>query len=107
MSLRATLLATVTVLGFASAASGETLPDAIALAYDSNPGIQAQRAALRAVNENEVQALAGYGPTVQAQITESANRLVRPAPQQSSSTTSTSFDFSQPLYTGGRVNAAV
>src|SRR5665213_1020903 len=45
----------------------ETLGDAIALAYQSNPTLQAQRATQRALDETYVQARAGYEPTLGAQ----------------------------------------
>ena len=41
-------------LGLAAPASAETLAEAIALAYDSNPTLQAQRATQRALDENWV-----------------------------------------------------
>ena len=50
----------------AGPASAETLAEAIALAYDSNPTLQAQRATQRALDENYVQARAGYRPTLSA-----------------------------------------
>src|SRR5258706_10644915 len=50
----------------AAAARAETLPEAIALAYDTNPTLQAQRASQRALDETYVQARTGYRPTVSA-----------------------------------------
>jgi outer membrane protein len=44
----------------------ETLADAIALAYETNPTLQAQRAQLRALDETYVQALSGFRPQVSA-----------------------------------------
>ncbi len=48
----------------AGAAHAETLADAIALAYQSNPQLQAERASLRALDETYVQARSAYGPQV-------------------------------------------
>jgi outer membrane protein len=45
-------------------ASAETLSDAIALAYETNPTLQSQRAQLRVTDEEWVQAEAGLRPTV-------------------------------------------
>ena len=45
--------------------SAETLRDALALAYDANPTIRAERARLRAVRESKSQAWAGALPQVQ------------------------------------------
>jgi len=60
--LAAALLASVTVLPAPSAA--ETLFDAMAMAYATNPALEAQRAALRATDENVPQALSGHRPTI-------------------------------------------
>ena len=47
-----------------SICSAESLWDAIALAYQTNPTLRAQRAEMRATNEDYVQARAAYGPQV-------------------------------------------
>jgi outer membrane protein len=51
---------------------GGTMPGALALAYQSNPQLNAQRAAARATDENVPTALAGYRPRVSgtASVTE-------------------------------------
>src|SRR5215212_8477283 len=46
------------------AVAEETLADAIALAYDTNPTLQAQRATQRALDETYVQARSGWRPTL-------------------------------------------
>ena len=65
-SLRGRLLAAIFCVGaagaYAAPAGAETLADAIALAYDTNPNLQAQRAAQRALDEGYVQARAGFRP---------------------------------------------
>ncbi|MBS0333795.1 MAG: TolC family protein, partial [Proteobacteria bacterium] len=53
--------------GLAAPAAAETLADALALAYQSNPTLLAQRASQRALDENYVQARAGYRPTLSFQ----------------------------------------
>jgi outer membrane protein len=45
-------------------ARGETLESALAQAYQSNPTLNAQRATMRATDENVPQALSGYRPRV-------------------------------------------
>lgn len=50
----------------AGSASAETLADAIALAYQSNPTLLSQRALQRALDETYVQARSGWGPTITA-----------------------------------------
>ncbi|MGI8840016.1 MAG: TolC family outer membrane protein [Caulobacteraceae bacterium] len=100
----------------APAARGETLGDAIALAYQSNPTLQAQRASQRALDETYVQAEAGYRPSanLQATLGYTSNDLsqfqnVVPS-QQFPGQTETSgavVTLTQPIYTGGRVSSQV
>src|SRR4051812_12763883 len=45
----------------------ETLADAMALAYDSNPNLRAARAQLRATDESVAIAVSGWRPTISAQ----------------------------------------
>jgi outer membrane protein len=52
----------------ASAASGESLPEALAKAYQTNPQLNAERARQRATDENVPQALAGYRPQIIASL---------------------------------------
>jgi outer membrane protein len=60
-------VAVLIVMGLAPASGrAETLADAIALAYQSNPTLQAQRAQQRELDETYVQARAGWRPTASA-----------------------------------------
>lgn len=52
---------------FASPSSAESLTEALAAAYQSNPDLQGERAQLRATDEQVAQAVAGWRPTLQAQ----------------------------------------
>src|SRR5256884_3436867 len=52
----------------APAAMGETVPEALAKAYQSNPQLNAERARQRATDENVPQALAGYRPQIIASL---------------------------------------
>ncbi|MBU6462363.1 MAG: TolC family outer membrane protein [Bradyrhizobium sp.] len=63
-------LGAATCLGFTSltAASGESLPEALAKAYQTNPQLNAERARQRATDENVPQALAGYRPQIIASL---------------------------------------
>ena len=55
--------------GFAAtAASAESLPEALAKAYQTNPQLNAERARQRATDENVPQALAGYRPQIIASL---------------------------------------
>ncbi|HEY3696933.1 TolC family outer membrane protein [Phenylobacterium sp.] len=107
-------------------AAAETLADAIALAYESNPTLQAQRATQRALDENYVQARAGWRPTLSAGVQDTYTQTRVPGAQgfvdtngdgvvDTLASTSYSeryvgnafFSLNQPIYTGGRVAAAV
>ena len=87
----------------------ETLADAVALAYASNPTLQAQRATLRALDETWVQARTGYRPTVSGSVTASYGETRVPALVGNVEANSgrAVLSLSQPIYTGGRVGAAV
>jgi outer membrane protein len=96
---------------------GETLYDAIQLAYQTNPDLRSQRAELRAVGEGYIQARSGLGPqvNVNGQGGYSVAR-VQSGPSllsQSSTTTyrgstgSAAVSFVQPLFTFGAVSSQV
>jgi outer membrane protein len=62
-------LAAVTCAVFAvPAAYAESLPEALAKAYQTNPQLNAERARQRATDENVPQALAGYRPQIVASL---------------------------------------
>src|SRR6476660_5218633 len=62
-------LAVVTWVAFAvSSARAESLPEAMAKAYQTNPQLNAERARQRATDENVPQALAGYRPQIIASL---------------------------------------
>lgn len=111
---RSRWLAAVSLAGLslsASGASAETMAEAIAMAYASNPTLQAQRAQLRALDENWYQARAGYRPTLSAsgRATWSETTIpgTNPLVDVESNSGSAVLSLSQPIYTGGRVAAAV
>ena len=134
--LRGQLLAAIFTAGISGAvaapACAETLADAIALAYDSNPTLLAQRANQRVLDETYVQARVGWRPTlsITGQSLYTQNRVPRilrngtaidtnndgvpdatiPAAGDGVTERNTAnggFNFSQPIWTGGRVAAAV
>ena len=94
-----------------AAARSETLTDALALAYETNPTLLSQRAQLEATNENYVQAEAGFRPTVSAQATAAYSKA--PFPQVPTGGPieynygNGVLSVNQPLYTGGKVTAQV
>src|SRR6476646_4757586 len=60
----------IALCGVAAApASAQTLDAALVQAYLNNPSLNAQRAAVRATDENVSQALAGYRPRISANVT--------------------------------------
>ncbi len=65
-SLAAMFAAMAAHLLTGSTASAQTLDEALAAAYENNPTLNAQRARLRATNEQVPQALSGYRPTLRA-----------------------------------------
>jgi outer membrane protein len=54
--------------GLTMPAAAESLPDALAKAYQTNPALNADRARQRATDENVPQALAGYRPQIIASL---------------------------------------
>lgn len=110
--LAVTLLGT-TAIG--SPALAETLEEAMAAAYNNNPTLLARRSALRATDESVAQAISGWRPTVQFNG-EVGKSFIASSVESSSGTResdqtvtprSAAVSVSQPLYTGGRVSAAV
>jgi outer membrane protein len=105
------------VLGAAAApAWSETLADAVALAYETNPTLQAQRATQRALDETYVQARSGWRPTLnlqavatydQTRTPKAASSFFVPPGIRESNTGSVALNFTQPIWTGGRTAAAV
>lgn len=107
------------VLAAGGAAKAETLADAIAAAYHTNPILQGARATQRAVDETYVQAQAGYRPTVTVRADVATDRnnylsSVTLAPGENpaiikgdTQTSGATLTITQPIYTGGRVAGAV
>ena len=104
---RTASLTAISCLAFGSAvAHADTLADAVALAYQTNPTLQGARAQLRALDEGYVQAKSGYRP----QLSASAEADYQAGPttfQAPIHPASASLSLVQPLYTGGFVTAQV
>src|SRR5579884_4057634 len=91
-------------------AAAESLTEALAFAYYNNPQLLAQRALLRATDEQVPQALANWRPTVTftGQASRFRTGFAEPkTPTTFSSFTSRTVDLSvtQPVYRGGRTEA--
>ncbi len=94
-------------IAMVSVSQAETLYDAMAKAYNSNPDIRDARAALRVVDEEVPQALSGWRPNV-AISTEAGKEHVDSDVGGSQDLTplSASLEVTQPLYRGGRTVAS-
>lgn len=126
MLKRSRALASVAIVavltGMGAPAWADTLQEAIALAYRTNPTLLAQRANQRALDESIVQARAGLRPTIDIGFSADYTRNEFPetttladtngdgigdTPVTTSSSDSeslgTSLGLSQTLYTGGRI----
>jgi outer membrane protein len=92
-----------------AAAEPETMADAVALAYETNPTLQAERATQRATDEEYPQAKAGLRPTagVALSVTHDQNQAARLLGGGTTNTSNAALTVTQPLYTGGRVSTAV
>lgn len=91
-----------------SAAKAETftLAEALSLAYESNPQLEAQRAALRASDEEVAKALAGWRPSVTAEGSygyERGEYFVIPGPQSGTTPREGTVTVSQPLFRGDTI----
>ena len=106
--------ATVLVAGLGAAGvqpvGAQTLAEALADAYATNPTLAAARAELRAVNEGVPQALANWRPSVS--VTASAGKARTDSETRTTSNQETLTPLTatasvvQPLYRGGRTLAA-
>ena len=104
-------------LALSGAASAETLQEAMSAAYANNPSLNAARAGTRAVDENVPQALSGYRPTINGQIstglTATDTRFrIKGISNWASTYTDTGaiqgqIQIVQPLYMGGRIDNGV
>lgn len=113
-------LLAITALGLAlgwTPVEAETLPEAIAFAYQSNPTLQSARAQLRATDETYIQARSAYGPTIQLQGVANYNndRLRRsfsgdtalPSNNSRTNLGQAEVVVEQPLYSGGRTTLEI
>jgi outer membrane protein len=101
----------------ATSANAQTLTDALAEAYNTNPQLLAQRALLRATDEQVPQALSFWRPTVnfagqmggtRSSFVTPSNGLPTPGGLSTYSTffsNSLNLQVSQPVYRGGRTVA--
>jgi outer membrane protein len=98
---------------FDGTASGQTLPEALAQAYRTNPQLEAGRSQLRATDEQLPIATSNWRPTVQLSATYGKNRSLTRSDSrpifnsgQTSELQDGAVTITQPLYRGGRTVAA-
>ena len=89
-----------------TAAQPQTLADALALAYQTNPTLLSERARLRATDETYVQARAGYRPQINVSVEADYAKESSTGNKASEPATAT-LTASQPIYTGGYASAVV
>lgn len=114
MLKRSRALASVAIIavvtGMAAPVWAETLQEAIALAYRTNPSLLAQRANQRALDESIVQARAGLRPSLSVTLSGSHSQDygdVGPFGNPHSDSASASIGLSQTLWSGGRVGHGI
>ena len=103
-------------VGATAPARGETLAEAIALAYRTNPTLASSRYDLRAADESLVQARSQLRPTAEVDVTATYARTIEGRATRSTNplapevfnrdTARAEFIVAQPIYTGGRATAA-
>ncbi|MFN3658971.1 MAG: TolC family outer membrane protein [Pseudolabrys sp.] len=87
----------------AAPAGGETLESALVQAYQNNPSLNAQRAAVRVTDENVPQALAGYRPRVSITASggeQSLSTTTKSTSATNQATYSTLSGYNAPFSTG-------
>ena len=88
------------------AAQAQSLTEALALTYQTNPQIAAQREAVRGANEEVPQALGGMRPTVTATGSAGVNyQSSDPGGSDTVTPATIGVTVTQPLYTGGQTEA--
>jgi outer membrane protein len=114
-SVFASVAAAAVLSGLAAPAFAETLREAIALAYQTNPTLLAQRAGLRALDESVPQARAGLRPQIEVTGTASYSRVDSPDISGiagtggviETDTGGVSVGLAQTIYSGGRIGHAI
>jgi len=109
MLKRSRALASVAIFAVAAGTGApvwaETLQEAIALAYRTNPSLLAQRANQRALDESIVQARAGLRPRLDVTVT--GNHIRDFNNETESDSASASIGLSQTLWSGGRIGHGI
>jgi outer membrane protein len=108
MMKRTRALVSFAVIALAAGpAAADTLREALALAYQTNPTLLYQRANQRALDELIVQARSGLRPRVDVSVAGAYSRLESPLGSEDSDSASVSIGLSQLVYSGGRVTHTI
>ncbi|MEN8196031.1 MAG: TolC family outer membrane protein [Pseudomonadota bacterium] len=86
--------------------NAQTLNEAMATAYETNPTLRAQRAQLRATDEGLPEARAGWRPTVTAEGQAGVGTIDFGAGAKDTQPLAYGIYGNQPLYRGGRTSAS-
>ncbi len=102
----------ISALMIPSISSSESLKEAWAKAYSTNPVLAAERARLRSIDEGVAQAKAGWRPTISASASSGAQYIDQDLKSNGSGSdtimpTAILTEASQPIYRGGRTDADV
>lgn len=106
-------MAMMGILAVAPVVHAQSLSEALSTAYQSNPQLNAERARLRATDEQVPQALSGFRPTVQAfsevgpQWVDSNDRSLVGSEDRELFSRTVGGSIEQPIYRGGQTAAAV
>ncbi|MBL4906746.1 MAG: TolC family outer membrane protein [Sneathiella sp.] len=106
-----TVASVIAAISSFSSVNAESLQEALAITYGSNPTLQAQRASVRSVDEGVSQALSDWRPTVtvtgEAGTEYSKNATTTlPGGDRTFNPSALSLSVTQPLYRGGRTVAS-
>ena len=97
----------IALFGGATLARADDLVDAIALAYQTNPTLQAQRASQRALDESYVQARAELRPSVTVSASVATSDTHPSLVSQPVNSSGASISVTQPIYSGGRAASQI
>lgn len=108
LRLTAALMPGMAALLLAGAPAGaQSMNEALAAAYESNPTLLAQRAQLRATEQGLPEARAGWKPTVTADAQAGVANVDNGTTTENLNPMSYGINANQPLYRGGRTAAGV
>lgn len=104
------VIAVLTMAGAMAPAAGQSLNDALATAYQTNPKLQAARAQLRATDELIAQAKSERRPTVIITgdlVGGTAENLCDRSTESTCAPSSVTLDLVQPIFRGGSIEADI